>query len=217
MKSIKRISSATLATVATAFALSACATVQPPSPVEITRFHQADVMEKVGSGIVFIESVEDGEALELAPYKSAIATELTALGYREGDRQSADTIVRVQLEQYRVDQRGDRRGPVSVGVGGSTGSYGSGVGLGVGINLGGGGGRDRIGTELSVAIRPVTSAQSNSTNLWEGRALIETSVGTPEAAPAFTAKILAEALFRDFPGGNGETQTIEVGEFNQGE
>src|SRR5690606_42017636 len=30
------------------------------------------------------------------------------------------------------------RSPVNVGVGGSTGSYGSGVGLGVGINLGGG-------------------------------------------------------------------------------
>jgi hypothetical protein len=30
---------------------------------------------------------------------------------------------------------GNNRGPVSVGVGGSTGSYGSGVGVGVGVNL----------------------------------------------------------------------------------
>ena len=50
-------------------------------------------------------------------------------------------------QRYALDAQG-RRSPVSVGVSGSTGSYGGGVGVGIGINLGGGP-KDQAGTELA--------------------------------------------------------------------
>ncbi|MBU2588685.1 MAG: hypothetical protein KJ872_11290, partial [Alphaproteobacteria bacterium] len=97
------------------------------------------------------------------------------------------------------------RGPVSVGVGGQTGSYGSGVGLGVGLNLGGGREDATAITELSVRI-----TQGDNATLWEGRAQIATGVKSPYSQVDASARTLAAALFRDFPGGDGETVTVKV-------
>ncbi|MFA7586711.1 MAG: DUF4136 domain-containing protein, partial [Novosphingobium sp.] len=97
----------------------------------------------------------------------------------------------------------NRSGPVSVGVGGSTGSYGSGVGLGVGIDLSGNDGA-RVETELAVTIRDRASNQV----LWEGRASHAVRAGSPLAETQLGAAKLAEALFKGFPGNSGET--IEV-------
>jgi hypothetical protein len=128
--------------------------------------------------------------------------QLVRLGYAEqaagGGAQVA--LVRLERQTYRPDRR---RGPVSVGLGGATGSYGSGLGLGVGIDLSGPP-PDVIDTALAVTIRDRASGRS----LWEGRARFVVTSKSPLAdAPANAAK-MAEALFRDFPGQSGET--IEV-------
>lgn len=193
-------------------ALSACATVPPPSPISVTRFHDSATLDQIGAGIVFIENAPGSEdlGLELAPYKAAIAAELAVLGYQEGTRSEANAIAQISVERFQAQGDRGRRGPVSVGVGGGTGSYGSGVGLGIGINLGGGSNRPRVGTELSVTLRPVTAEGSTSRNLWEGRAQIEVTEETPEANPTTIAPILAKALFREFPGGNGDTVAVEL-------
>jgi hypothetical protein len=102
-----------------------------------------------------------------------------------------------------VDDR--RGGPVSVGVGGQTGGFGSGVGMGVGINLGGGREGPAAVTTLEVRI-----ARADGTTLWEGRSQIATGVKSPYSQVGTSAGALAAALFRDFPGGNGETVTIDV-------
>ncbi|MEO0440146.1 MAG: DUF4136 domain-containing protein, partial [Pseudomonadota bacterium] len=107
--------------------------------------------------------------------------------------------VRVLVDQSLLTA-GGRRSPVSVGVGGRTGSYGSGVGLGIGINLGGKP-KDKIVTELSVRI----SRQSDGNVVWEGRSSIEAKQGSPASQPGLAASKLAEALFRDFPGQSGST------------
>jgi hypothetical protein len=96
-----------------------------------------------------------------------------------------------------------QRSPVSVGVGGSTGSYGSGVGLGIGINLSGKP-KKIIATQLSVQIR----RRSDSLAIWEGRARTEAKEGTPAAQPGLAASKLASALFGGYPGQSG--QTIKV-------
>ncbi|PKP99247.1 MAG: hypothetical protein CVT76_00805, partial [Alphaproteobacteria bacterium HGW-Alphaproteobacteria-15] len=88
---------------------------------------------------------------------------------------------------------------------GQTGSYGSGVGLGVGLNLGGGREDATAITELSVRI-----TQGNNATLWEGRAQIATGVKSPYSQVDTSARTLAAALFRDFPGGDGETVTVKV-------
>ena len=183
--------------------LAACATA--PGPVEVTRFHDASALNRIGTGTIFVEAApgEDSSGLEMAPYKAAVARELNALGYRETSRGEADQIAQVSLDRY-IAREGDRRGPVSVGVGGSTGGYRSGVGMGVGINLGGGA-KELIGTELAVAIKDKASGNS----LWEGRAQFAVSEKSDLARADTNAQTVASALFREFPGGNAET--VEVG------
>lgn len=190
--------------------LAACASTPPPGPVQVTRFHDSAAASKFGEGVFFIESApgnKDG-SLEDAPYKAAVARELAMLGYTEGSRGDATVIAQINVDRYAIDSQLRERGPVSVGVGGSTGSYGSGVGLGIGINLGGNKNRDRVGTDLAVTIRDIETKQ----NVWEGRAQLEVGRDSAQAQPAANASIIANALFRDFPGGNGETIEIEVSE-----
>ncbi len=191
-------------TAITALTLSACATA--PGPIEVTRFVAPEAAPRLGQGTIFVESAQADEtgSLSFMPYKSAIAAELQKRGYTETDRASAAQIATVRLERYVLAAEG-RRSPVSVGVGGSTGSYGSGLGLGLGINLGGGE-RDKLGSILAVTIRDASSAA----NLWEGRADFKVADNSPLAQPQANAQTLAAALFSDFPGNNGETIEVKV-------
>ena len=192
--------------LATALTLAGCAT--PPGPVEVTRFVAPDRMAQLGQGTIFVESATsaNGDSLSLSPYKSAVADELRRLGYTESDRAGAGQVAEVTLNRYVLGSEG-RRSPVSVGVGGRTGSYGSGVGVGIGINLGGGE-KDRLGTELAVTIRDAASGES----IWEGRADFQAPENSPLARGQANAQTVASALFREFPGNNGETIEVEVTE-----
>jgi hypothetical protein len=184
-------------------ALAGCTT--PQGPIEVTRFVDPAGTARLGQGAVFVESAPGAtDGLEAAPYKAAVAAELARLGYRETGRADAAQIAQVRIDRFTETPEG-RRSPVSVGVGGSTGSYGSGVGVGIGINLGGGA-RPAIGTQLSVALREARSGQS----LWEGRAELRTTARSPLAERARNAQALAAALFRDFPGRSGETVQVRA-------
>lgn len=196
--------------LAAAATLAACTSVPKPGPVEVTRFHDAAALAQLGQGTIFVETApgEDSDSLEIAAYKAAVASSLAALGYREASRDEASQIAQVRLGRHVIAPEGSKRGPVSVGVGGSTGSYGSGVGLGIGINLGGGKNRERIGTDLGVMIRDKASGNT----IWEGRASLEVGKGSPLEAPAANAAAITQALFRDFPGNNGETLEVKVSE-----
>lgn len=198
---IRRARTAALTTLVASLALGACATA--PGPVEVTRFVAPESVARLGAGSVFV-SGQGG--LETSDYTAAVARELERLGYREAGRADAAQIADVRVERYLIGAEG-RRSPVSVGVGGSTGTYGSGVGLGIGINLGGGS-RERLGTELSVTIRDKASGAS----LWEGRADFEVDRNSTLADRAANAQTLAAALFREFPGNNGETVQVRVTE-----
>ena len=186
-------------------AIAACAT--PQGPIEVTRFVDPAASTRLGQGTVFVESAPGAiDGLEAAPYKAAVAAELTRLGYRESARAGASQVAQVRIDRYTEAPDG-RRNPVSVGVGGSTGSYGSGVGLGIGINLGGGP-RPTTGTQLGVTLRDA----SGGVNLWEGRADIQTTDKSPLADRTRNAQALAAALFRGFPGRNGETVQLKAPE-----
>lgn len=193
--------------LAAAVSLAGCATA-PAGPVEVTRFVAADRLAQLGQGSVFVETAAGAQpdSLELAPYKAAVVVELERLGYSESDREGAGQVAQVSVERYVIGSSG-RRSPVSVGVGGSTGSYGSGVGVGIGINLGGGQ-KDRLGTELAVTIRDKASGQS----IWEGRANFQAPENSSLARGSANAQTVASALFQEFPGNNGETVEIEVNE-----
>ncbi|WP_417620677.1 DUF4136 domain-containing protein [Parasphingorhabdus sp.] len=182
--------------------LSGCTAMMPP--VDVTRFHNAQVAAIVpGSVVIEANVLEEGDSrsIEYATYSAAILHELQRVGFteaRDGAEQS-QYVARYTIERVVLSASGVRS-PVSVGVGGSTGSYGSGVGLGIGINLGGRP-KDRIVTELSVRI---TDRDAGSV-VWEGRASVEAKQGSPASQPGLAAAKLAEALFRDFPGESGTT------------
>jgi hypothetical protein len=198
------------AIAATGLALLAagCATVSAPGPVEVTRFHNAAALNAPQERTVFIASAEgqDETSFEMSAYKRAVAAELATLGYREAPRRDAQYTAQVSLDRYNIGEEYRRRSPVSVGVGGSTGSYGSGVGLGIGINLGGNRNRERVGTQLGVMLKD----RANGETVWEGRADWSVDRASELASPVANAPAIANALFSEFPGGNGETVEIRV-------
>lgn len=187
-----------LAPVIALASLSGC--VVPTGPVEVTRFNRAAEGVVYGTGTYSVELAGDsamGQGLAASPYLSAVAREMQRVGYAE--RMSASDVtaeVRVTSERYEPQ----RRSPVSVGVGGSTGSYGSGVGLGVGINLAGG---PKAQVETMLAVRIIR--RSDNLVIWEGKAVQVAKAGSPAAQPGIAASKLAEAMFKDFPGVSGET------------
>ena len=98
--------------------------VAPVGPVEVTRFHVPE-LTKLAQGAIAVEPApgQDGKSLEFGSYAGAVARQLTLLGYSEAATGSASpqvALVRIERQSYRPDRR---RGPVSVGVGGSTGCY----------------------------------------------------------------------------------------------
>lgn len=192
---------------AAALALGGCATAVPP--VEVTRFHTNAVAGWApGTRYAIATAPLDGPgaampSLEWNSYRTAVDQQLQRQGLvaaGSGDR--APLLVRISFDRSEQLAEG-RRSPVSVGVGGSTGSYGSGVGLGIGINLGGGPKR-MVDLQLSVRIDDAASGQA----LWEGRALTAVPVKAPANQPSLAAAKLAEALFKDFPGESGRTISV---------
>ena len=91
-----------------------------------------------------------------------------------------------------------------MGVGGSTGSYGSGLGVGIGLNLSGPP-PEQVETELAVAIRD----RKTDKVLWEGRASFTVKASSPLASTQLGAPKMAAALFAGFPGNSGETITVK--------
>lgn len=191
-----------------ALSLAACSTTRAPGPVSVTRFVDPAVAARTAGDTFFVETAP-GAAMppeQLSAYKAAVAAELAERGFVESSREGARMIAQVRADSGIAAPSAPGRGPVSVGVGGSTGSYGSGVGLGIGINLGGGVRKQTRDTELGVMLR---DAQSGAT-FWEGRAQFSVSVDSPLAASQANATAIADAMFREFPGNDGETTEVRV-------
>ena len=181
-------------------ALMGCAT-SGSSPIDVTRFHRAQEMS-VAPAAYTLENPAGfgGASLEAGVWNDAVAAELGKLGYQRSNG-SASYVVTVRHERGVIDPAmGRRRSPVSVGVGGSTGSYGSGVGLGIGIDLSGPP-KPRIGDDLSVTI----ARASDKEVVWEGRASGDSKQGTGASQPNVMAAKMAAALFQGFPGESGKS------------
>jgi hypothetical protein len=194
------------ALAAAALALSACATMPYTGPVEVIRFVGAD-REGLGQGSIALQFPDamSNEAARSA-FAAAVGAELARLGYQVTEAPGPGTQSAViRTTRTPIAAAEEQRGPVNVGVGGQAGSFGSGVGMGVGVNLGGGREGPAASTELSVRIN-----RPDGTSMWEGRAQMTTGVKSPYAQVETSARTLAAALFRDFPGGNGQTVSIDV-------
>jgi Domain of unknown function (DUF4136) len=184
--------------VAALLSLSAC--VVPTGPVEVTRFHRAAEGVVYGTGsysVMLAGDPAEAQGLTASPYLAAVAREMQRIGYSEVPA-AADVVAEVRLDVEKIAAA--RRSPVSVGVGGSTGSYGSGVGLGIGIDLSG---KGKAEVETTLAVRILR--RTDNLVIWEGRAVQSAKAGSPAAQPGIAASKLAAALFQDFPGVSGET------------
>ncbi len=200
----------TAAAAAALFGVSACAGGAFTGPVEVTRFVAAQPAG-LGQGTIALRFAADlkNEGARDA-FRAAIGDQLALLGYTVIDNEAiAGQIATIETSRSALTET-QARNPVSVGVGAGTGGFrgGLGGGLGVGVNLGGGSGGPRVLSELRVSIAPAQGGQ----NLWEGRAQFPTGVKSPYAPVDINARTLAAGLFRDFPGGNGETVSIAAEE-----
>ena len=184
-----------------AAALAGC-TQTVVSPVSVTRFVGAQPAQ-LGQGTIAVRAApgEPGGTLEFAQWEQAVTLELAELGYQVVTG-PAPQVAEIRVERF-TDAPGARRGPVNVGVGGSTGSYGSGVGVGIGLDLSGPP-PEVTGNQLGVVIRENATGQA----LWEGRAEFSASTNSDYASAQAAARKMADALFAGFPGQSGET--IEV-------
>lgn len=183
--------------------LAACTTPSYYSPVEVTRFVNADGIE-FPPGPIGVRAApgQDPQDPAYAAYQTALTERLDAIGFQvAGD--AAPYTALIEVDRWIVEPGGERS-PVTVGGGASVGSYGSGVGLGIGIDLSG---RepDEIDTELAVSIRPSAGGDA----IWEGRARFTASANSEYAELRNAAEHVVGALLKDFPGNSGETIEVE--------
>ena len=183
--------------------LAAC-TTSGSGPVDVTRFHRANEATLApGSYSIETPSQYAAGSLEASAWNQAVAAELDKLGFTRTNG-AATYNVTVDHARVMIDPAlGGKRSPVSVGVGGSTGSYGSGLGVGIGIDLSGPP-KPRIGYDLSVRI----SRNADKEVMWEGRASTETKQGSAADQPNLVATKMASSLFKGFPGENGKSIRI---------
>lgn len=174
------------------------------APVDVTRFHGPAVPRGDSVAVVAAPGV-DGTSIEYRTYANAVRAALARSGFGVVDTGSAAALIASIDYGTTVDRPIDTRGrPVSVGVGGSTGSYGGGLGVGIGIDLSGPP-KAVIGSRLAVRLQRGATGEA----LWEGRAETRAREGTPGAQPSIAAGKLADALFRDYPGQSGQTITVK--------
>lgn len=201
---MKRHLPALAALVATLGLLALPGCVAPVGPVEVTRFHLPDTAQ-LGHGTIAVEPAigQDGASLEFHSFAAAVARELTRVGYGEQVAGRGDQVALLSVERELIHPA-PSGSPVSVGLGGTTGSHGSSVGVGIGVNLSGQP-ADEMVTRMSVAIRDRASGRT----LWEGRASFSARASAPVSQTQLGAAKMAQALFRDFPGKSGETILVE--------
>ena len=196
-----------LAAAALAAAIPTAVPAAWAAPVEVTRFHTPDSLVTLGRSAIAVVPApgSDPASLETRLWLQAVEAELAALRFGSATPGAADCVAEVRVERDVQRSANDTgRGPVSVGVGGSTGGWNSGFGLGIGFNLGGGS-RARVFTRLAITIRSRATGQA----LWEGRAENVEKEKAKLAAIDQAAPRMAHALFSGFPGTTGATITVK--------
>jgi hypothetical protein len=178
--------------------------VAPTGPVEVTRFNDPALLQKIGRTTVAVEAPagEQNTTLEWRTYQAAVARELVKLGFSEAAPGTGALVAHVRLDKTMTQP--PRRSPVSVGVGGGTGGYGSGVGVGIGLDLSGPP-PEELTTQMQVMLRE----RATNAVAWEGRASFTVRASSPLAQAPLGAAKMAEALFAGFPGNSGETIKVK--------
>ncbi len=184
--------------MAAALALSACSTTPTAT---VLSFHQ----QPPARGTITIQPADAQQAgsLEFGAQADAVRRELVRAGYAVVPGTQAQFRAVVTLQTTERMSPGRSSG-VSIGLGGGFSSGHVGMGTSVSVPVGG---KPRPGvattTTLSVAI-----VETRGSAIWEGRSSLETEASGQQGTAL--APILAETLFKDFPGTSGKTVQVPI-------
>ena len=189
--------------LAAPLALGACASDgMAPGTASVTRFHSS-ATPAPGTRITVAPAPGGmvGE-LEFSTYAGVIAQAAQRAGFVPAA--GAPVVLVADVQRGRRQSAG-KRSPFSIGLG--TGSFGrhTGVGLGTSVGIGG----TKPGTLVTTALTLQLKRQADGVTLWEGRAETEAATDRAEASPAVAVSLLADALFRDYPGPSGQTILVK--------
>lgn len=188
--------------LAAALAVSACAT---STGADVTRFHLGQPVARTTIALVPQQGGQAG-TLEFRTYADAVAGQLATLGFQPIlSPQQAELIGIVDFNQG-IREGGSRGSGFSIGIGGGTFGRNVGVGGGVTIPIGKAKPNDIAVSTLSLQIK----RRSDGSIVWEGRAVTEGRVSTPEASPSAVVPRLAAAMLNGFPGPSGQTVHVKL-------
>jgi hypothetical protein len=188
---------AALATTAM-LALSACSN---NTYADVVRFHNNQPITRGTLAIVPADpSVAD--SLEFRTHAETVAVQMRRIGYTTGLPLSQVQYV-ATMDVTQADSMGNITRPgvtVGAGIGAPIGNN-AGVGANVAVPVNSSRRNPAMrSTTLSVQIR----AAATRANIWEGRATKEANVNEAGANAGTAVPLLAEVLFRDFPGVTGQ-------------
>jgi len=188
---------------ATVLLLAGCASTPT---ADITRFN---IGAPIPKDAIEVEAANaaDANGLEWRSYADIVARELAAIGFaRAGGAGPRSAYIAALSVQQTTRTGPPRSSGVSIGLGGA--SYGGGVGVGGGVTvpLGKRPSNELRENRLAVQIR----RRSDSSVVWEGRAVQEVPADDAGASLGAAVPALAHALFADFPGANGKTIKVKL-------
>ncbi|MBT6031748.1 MAG: DUF4136 domain-containing protein [Kordiimonadaceae bacterium] len=182
--------------------LIACA---PSVKSNVTRFHQLPAANGTSIEVIAMDPALQ-QSIEFGTYAQMVGQKLGAFGYSPASGQASNLIAEIS---YHIEPLRDTiiedRSPVSIGVGMGSGRYGrrggSSVGIGMSTSLG----------SSNQKIEYISSLQLNIVRLSDGSRLYEGRVenlgrnqNLQQVMP-----LLIDALFQNFPGESGTTNTIK--------
>jgi hypothetical protein len=184
--------------------LSACSNT---TYADVIRFHSNQPISRGTLAIVSADpSVAD--SLEFRTHAETVAVQLRRQGYTTGLPLSQVAYV-ATVDVTQADSQGNITRP-GVTVGGGVGvPIGNNAGVGANVAVPVGSSRRNPAmrsTGLSVQIRRA----ADRSNVWEGRATKEANINDAGANAATAVPLLAEALFREFPGTTGAAVRVPL-------
>jgi hypothetical protein len=190
--------------VAAMLALSACSNT---TYADVVRFHSNQPISRGTLAIVPADPAI-ADSLEFRTHAETVAVQMRRIGYSTGLPLSQVQYV-ATMDVTQVDSQGNVTRP-GVTVGGGVGvPIGNNAGIGANVAVPVGSSRRNPamrGTTLSVQIRRA----ADRANIWEGRASKEANINDAGANAATAVPLLAEALFRDFPGNTGMATRVPL-------
>ena len=174
---------------------------------DVTRFHTNQPISR-GTLAVVPADPSMANSLEFRTHAETVAVQMRRLGYSTGLPASQVEFL-ATMDITQADAAGNVTRP-GVTVGGGVGvPVGNNAGLGANVAVPVGGTRRNPAlrtTTLSVQIK----RRADGVQIWEGRATKQVNASDDLAAATRGVPLLAEALFREFPGTPGATVRVRL-------